>query len=132
MQDMRYINLFSKTTGVSTRYCFKYNDFIIFVVPKSLVSKAIGENGNNIRRMSETLGKKIKVVAAPENQSGAGKFMEDLISPVGFKNIEISAREIVIIAGSQNKAALIGRNKRRLFEMQKIAKDFFGKELRIN
>jgi len=31
----------------------------------------------------------------------------------------------------QNKAALIGRNRRRLLELQKIAKGFFNKELRI-
>ena len=132
MQDMRYLNLFSKTSGVSTRYCFKYNDFIIFAVPKNLVSKAIGENGKNVRKMSEILGRKIKVVASPENQNGIKKFVEDIVSPVGFKDIEINARDIVITAGSQNKAALLGRNKRRLFEMQKIAKDFLGKELRIN
>ena len=55
-----------------------------------------------------------------------------MISPVGFKDFEMNGREIIITAGSQNKAALIGRNKRRLYELQKITKDFFGKELRIN
>lgn len=132
MQDMRYLNLFSKTAGVSTRYCFKHNDFIIFAVPRNLVSKAIGEGGKNVKRMSEILGKKIKVVAAPETQNEEKRFIEDIVSPVGFKDIEISAKEVVIIAGSQNKAALIGRNKRRLLELQKIAKDFLGKDLRIN
>lgn len=132
MQDMRYINLFAKTTGVSTRHCFKYNDFIIFAVPKVLVSKAIGENGKNVKRMSEILGRKIKVVASPENSSHVPKFIEDIVSPVGFKDIETNSNEITITAGPQNKAALLGRNKRRLIELQKIAKDFLGKDLRIN
>jgi hypothetical protein len=32
---------------------------------------------------------------------------------------------------TQNKAALIGRDKRRLLEMQKIIKDFFSRDFRI-
>ena len=132
MQEMRYLNLFAKTTGVNTRFCFRYNDFIIFSVPENLVSKAIGENGKNVKRLNEILGKKIKVVFAPKENHDARKFIEDVISPVGFKDFEMNGREIIITAGSQNKAALIGRNKRRLYELQKIAKDFFGKELRIN
>ena len=132
MQDMRYLNLFAKTTGVSTRFCFRYNDFIIFSVPKELVSKAIGESGRNIKKLNEILGKKIKVVSAPKENRDVRKFVEDVISPVMFKDFEMNPREIIITAGSQNKAALLGRNKRRLLELQKIAKDFFGKELRIN
>ena len=38
---------------------------------------------------------------------------------------------LILTAGSQSKAALIGRNKRRLLELQRIAKDYFGKEFRI-
>ena len=62
MQDMRYLNLFEKMTRVRTRYCFKYNEFIVFCVPKHLVSAAIGEGGANVKRMSEILRKKIKVI----------------------------------------------------------------------
>ena len=131
MQDMRYLNLFSKITQVSTRFCFKYNEAIVFCVPKELVSKAIGENGNNVRRINEILGKRIKIVPSPRGLQDARKFMENIVSPVTFKNLEIVGNEIVITAGSQSKAALIGRDKRRLRELQKVAKDFFGMELRI-
>ncbi len=131
MQDMRYLNLFGKITGVNTRHCFKYNEFIFFSVPKEFVSKAIGENGKNVRKMSEILGRKIRVISAPESVLGARRFIAEIISPVTFKDFEIKGNEIIITAGMQSKAALLGRNKRRLYEMQKIASDFFGKELRI-
>lgn len=131
MQDMRYLNLFEKMTRVRTRYCFKYNDFIIFCVPPHLVSASIGEQGNNIRRMSEILRKKIKVIPAPSGIYSAKQFIESIISPVRFKDLNIIDNEIVLTAGSQSKAALIGRNKRRLLEMQKIIKDYFGKDFRI-
>ena len=79
MQDMRYLNLFGKITQVSTRFCFRYNEAIVFCVPKELVSKAIGENGNNVRRINEILGKRIKIVPSPRGLQDARKFMENIV-----------------------------------------------------
>lgn len=130
MQDMRYLNLFERIMGVRTRFCFKYNEGIVFCVPKALVHKSVGENGRNIREMSEILQKRIKVVAFPESIRDAEFFIRSVVSPTIFKNFEIRDKEI-LITGGDNKAMLIGRNKRRLFEMQKIVKDFFDMEFRI-
>ncbi len=131
MQDMRYLNLFRKITGVSTRFCLKYNEKIIFCVPRNLIPMALGENGRNIREMSEILGKKIKVIPGPKGIGDVKIFIRSIVDPVKFKDLEIKGNEIILNAGSQSKAALIGRNKRRLLEMQKITSDFFGKEFRI-
>ena len=131
MQDMRYLNLFGKITRISTRYCFKYNEAIVFCVPKKLISKAIGENAKNIRQMSQILGKKIKVVTIPKGLSDVKTFIQSVVSPVTFREVEITDDEIILTPGSQSKAALIGRNKRRLLEMQKIIRDFFKREYRI-
>ena len=132
MQDMRYMNLFEKITGVSTRFCFKYNDFIVFIIPASAVSRAIGENGKNIKRMSEILGRKIKVVPSPNGNYDIKKFIENIVNPATFRGVEIGEREIIVAsAGTQSKAALMGRDKKRLYELQKIAKDFLGKELKV-
>ena len=131
MQDIRYLNLFNKITQISTRFCFKYNEAIIFCVPMRFVSKAIGEGGQNIKKMSEILHKRIKIVPNPRGIQDAKKFIEAIVSPVKFNDLEITDEEIILNAGSNSKAALIGRNKRRILEMQKIVKDFFGKEFRI-
>lgn len=131
MQDIRHLNLFSKITQVSTRFCFKYNETLIFCVPKKLVRRAVGQNGENIRKINKILGKRVKVVANPTGIEDAKDFMNAVINPVQFKEFEINGDEMIITAGPQNKAALIGRNKRRLHELQKISKDFFGKELRV-
>ena len=131
MQHMRYLNLFGRITRISTRYCFNYNEAIVFCVPKKLISKAIGENAENAKQMRHILGKKIKVVATPVGIQDAKAFILAVVSPVTFKDLEITPTEIILTAGNQSKAALIGRNKRRLLEMQKIVKDFFKKEFRI-
>ncbi len=130
MQDMRYLNLFEKIMHVRTRFCFRYNETIVFCVPKTLMAKAIGERGKNIKKMSEILGKRIKVVVVPNGINDVEIFIRSVVSPVTFKNIEIKDNE-VMVAGGSNKAALIGRNKRRLLEMRKIVEDFFGKDFRV-
>lgn len=131
MQDMRYLNLFGKITKVSTRFCFKYNENIVFCVPRMFISKAVGEGGKNIKQMSAILRKRIKVIPRPRGIQDVKSFVESIVKPVTFKDLEIKNNEIVLTAGSQSKAALIGRNKRRFLEMQRIVKDFFGKEFRI-
>ena len=131
MQEMRYLNLFRKITQISTRFCFRYNDFIIFAVPRNLVSRAIGESGKNVKRISEIFGKKVKVVSYPSELHDVKRFIGAVVSPVNFKNLEINNEEIIITTGNQSKAALIGRDKARLHELQKISKMFFRRDLKI-
>lgn len=131
MQDMRHLNLFSQITRINTRFCMTYNDTIIFGVPKEFIMRAVGEDGRNIKRISEILQKKIRVIPSPSGIQNVRTFIENIVKPVTFKDLEIRGREIILTAGSQSKASLIGRNKRRLFELQKIVKDYFGKELKI-
>jgi len=131
MQDLRHLNLFNGITRISTRFCFSYNEALIFCVPKKLVSKAIGEQGKNVKKINQILHKRIKIIPSPRGIEDVKIFFEAVISPTSFKDLEIKDNEIIITAGMQNKAALIGRNRRRLLELQKIAKGFFNKELRI-
>ena len=128
MRFIRYLNLFEKITGVRTKNCFEYNNTIIFAVHPMFISRSIGENGNNINQINEIIGKKVKVISEPRD---TGDFISDIIAPVKFKSIEVNDREIVINAGRQSKAALIGRNRIRLEELNNIAKELFGKEVRI-
>ena len=58
-------------------------------------------------------------------------FIKSIVSPVEFKDLEIRNDEIIINAGMQSKAALIGRNRRREQELKEIVKDYFKRELRI-
>ncbi len=131
MQDMRYINLFSKISKVNTRFCFNYNETIIFCVPRRLLSKAIGLGGRNIKKFHEILKKRIKVLSIPYGIQSAEEFTRNVVSPTTFKKMEIKDKEIIINAGKINKASLIGRGKKRFLELQKILKDFFDKELKI-
>jgi transcription antitermination factor NusA-like protein len=131
IHDIMNLNLFSQITRIETRFCVKYNGAIIFCVPKNLLAKAMGEQGRNLKRISETLGKRVRIIPMPRGLYDARGFIQTIVKPVTFKDFQVNGNEIIITAGSQSKAALIGRDKRRLIELQKIAEDFFGKELKI-
>jgi NusA-like KH domain protein len=131
MQDLRHLNLFRKITKIETRYCFSYNEILMFCVPKHDISRALGRNGENLKKMSDILKKRVRIVPIPRGIEDAKSFIQSVIAPVSFKEMEITPDEIIVNAGSENKAALLGRNKRRLNEMKEIVKDFFKVEYKI-
>ena len=131
MQDLRYLNLFAKITNVDTRYFFEYNNMLVFCVPKKLIQKALGQNAENLKKISNIIGKRIRIVAYPDEIENAREFIKNIISPLTFNDLEITANEIILIAGKMNKALLIGREKKRLNEMKGIIKYFFKRDFRI-
>lgn len=131
MKSLRHLNLFSRITRVNTRYCFSYNEILMFCVPKSQISNALGNKGENLRKISDILKKRIRILPIPRGIEDAEPFIKAIISPVEFKEMNILPGEIVVNAGPQSKASLLGRNKRRLLEMQEIVKDFFGMKYRV-
>jgi NusA-like KH domain protein len=131
MQDLRHLNLFRKITRLETRYCFNYNEILMFCVPRRDISRALGKNGENLKKMSDILRKRVRIVPTPNGIEDARQFIQSVIAPVGFKEIAITPDEIIVNAGSENKAALLGRNKRRLNEMKEIVKDFFKVDYKV-
>jgi transcription antitermination factor NusA-like protein len=127
MRLMRYINLFGKISKVPTTNCFVYNKNIVFAVPSFLVSRAVGSGGENVRKMGETLRKKIKVISLPKsNEKGdIEKFVSEIVSPITFNKIEFKDGMMSISAGRASKAALIGRDRAREKELFNVLKNFF-------
>jgi NusA-like KH domain protein len=128
MQLMRYINLFEKFSRVSTTNCFVYNNTIVFAVPKNKFSMAIGKEGAVMKKIALTFRKKAKVIEMPEgdNLSSIESFVKDVVFPVEFSKLEEDGNGIVVKAGKQSKAALIGRNRARVEELEEILKRFFN------
>ena len=132
MQTMRYINLLDKASNVKTKRCFFYGGVIFFAVPSELVSRAIGPQASNIRKIEEKLGRRIRIIKEPNGIKDMDEFLKEVVLPTRFKSIEIIDNEVLMIAGSnQNKANLFGRNKKRYEELKKIVEDIFNLNLRI-
>ncbi|MBI3334867.1 hypothetical protein HYZ97_05255 [Candidatus Pacearchaeota archaeon] len=131
MQTMRYINLLDRTSHVKTTKCFLYNNAIIFAVPDTLVARAIGPQASNLRYIQDQIGKRIRVIREAGDIGDAERFISDIVSPITFKSLEIKEGTAILTAGSQSKAALIGRNKRRYDELKKIVQNTYNLDLKI-
>jgi transcription antitermination factor NusA-like protein len=108
----------------------------VFVVPRIKVNEAIGRNNDNLKRLSSIILKRIRIIAEPKSENDVESFVSVLISPIQYKTLEIvkkdGAEELVITAGMESKAMLIGRNKTRLEELKNITEQYFGiKNVRI-
>ena len=126
MQDIQYMNLFSKITKVQASNCFKYNSHIVFVVKAQNVMRAVGSNGINVKRLSERIGKKIKIAPAPRSERDIQRFTLSIVHPVQFKHIMNNGGDVTIQAGGiQPKAMLIGRESSKLNELKSILKQYF-------
>ena len=135
MRYIRYMNLFGRTSRVQPKHCFSYNNVLIFVVPKQAVAKAIGKDNQNLRKLSEILGKRIRIVAEPVGkfQSDIRAFISTIVFPVEFSELEIANNEATITAGGrEQRARLIGRERIRQHELAEILEQYFGiKSLKI-
>jgi len=140
MQFIRYINLFGRVTQVTAKHCFSYNNMLVFVVPRGAIQMAIGRDNSNLKKLSDILGKRIRVVAEPKGVSDLQIFVSTIVSPIQFEKVEIieaadgSGKEAVITTGGrESKAMLIGRDRARESELKEILEQYFGvKVLRIN
>jgi len=137
MQFIRYINLFGRVTKVNPKHCFSYNNMLVFIVPYSKVEQAIGKNNINLKKISEILGKRIRVIPEPKNKKDIKKFITILVYPIQFNGLEVTENqsgdeELLITADLQGRSMLIGRNKIRLEELKNIVEQYFGiKNVRI-
>ena len=132
MKFIRYANLFEKITRIRVNHCFSYNEGVIFIVPKGLVARAIGKNNSNLRKLNEIMRKKIRIVGEPEGTHDIENFVSTIVYPTKINGVELKDDEAIINSGL-NKAMLIGRQKKRLEEMQDILGQYFGvKKLRIS
>jgi NusA-like KH domain protein len=135
MQFIRYINIFSRVTGVPAKHCFAYNNMIVFIIPGFALERAIGRDNSNLKKLSEIIGKRIRVVAEPSNIKEIHRFIEILAAPIQFEKVEVNneTKEATITtSGMESKAMLIGRGRARETELREILEQYFKiKTLRI-
>ena len=141
MRLMRYINLFGKISHVSTTDCFIYNNTIYFAVPKSLVYRAVGKHGENIKKLSELLRRKIRIISIKKiydldkEQRKADlirDFVKEIVFPVEFNSYNFKEGVFSISGARESKAILIGRNRSREKELSEILQRTWGiKEFKV-
>ena len=128
-ESMKLIALFESMTGANVRDCIN-DEKLIFIIGENEMGKAIGRNGANIKRMENSLKRKIKLV---EYSSDVLQFIRNAIRPIEVLDINYDSG-IITIRGkdSGSKAMLIGRERRNINHLTGIVKRYFDvKEIRV-
>ncbi|MEM4181991.1 MAG: hypothetical protein QXX68_02440 [Candidatus Pacearchaeota archaeon] len=123
---IRYLNILEEISKVRAINCFTFNNTIFFVVKKKDMKKAIGRNGNNVRRVSSIIKKRIRVLSNPVNEKERVVFIEKMLEPLVIEEIKIKDDELTIKAGLQERSIIIGRNRKGEKEMIGVLNQLFG------
>ena len=126
IQKIQYMNIFEKITRIKAKYCFTYDSTIIFTVPKRFVTKAIGKNAQNVNKLCARLNRRVKIVATPTSPIDIDNFISVIIFPHKFKKLSLQNHELIIFTAPREKAALIGRGKKRLKTLSIVLERFFN------
>ena len=126
---MKYISLFESMTRAKVKDCI-VNETIVFIIHENEMGKAIGKQGSNIKRVENTLKKKIKLA---EFDDDVLQFIQNLIYPLKAKEIK-EEDGIVTIYGPDTKTRgmLIGRDRHNINSVSDIVKRHFDiKEIKV-
>jgi N utilization substance protein A len=129
-KERRYIEelrILTKSTAIDCLMDERF-DRIIYVIRPGDMGLAIGKKGENIRRLSKVLGKKIEMVEFSENPEEfiANIFRPALLSAV--KN-DKEGRVDIVIQRRSDLGIAIGRGGANVEKARLLLRRFFGSEL---
>ncbi|MCD6590198.1 NusA-like transcription termination signal-binding factor [Candidatus Woesearchaeota archaeon] len=114
-EDIKIIQLFEALTGAEV-VDFYRNNQLVFIVREGHMGLALGRNKKNIQRLREVYKQRIKIV---ESSNDLKRFIKQLLFPIKPLEVKIEEETIIIkAASSQDKAMILGREKKNLKAIQ--------------
>jgi N utilization substance protein A len=120
-QTIRIIAAFEKMTKVHARDCIIIEDSIYFLVDPGKIGFAIGKNGSNIKEVSRSLGKAVRLFAYHDEPVEMVKSMVP-----SAKSIEIKKDMVSLTIPAGDRVAVIGRNGKNIKAIKDIMNRHFG------
>ena len=127
--SMKLIMFFESMSGAKVKDCIS-NEKLIFVIEENEIGKAIGRNGVNVKRIENSLKKKIKLV---EFSNDVLKFVKNFVYPIELLDIKQNDSVITMYCKDKNeKAMLIGREHKSINHLSNIVKRHFNiREIKV-
>ncbi|MEK6886383.1 MAG: NusA-like transcription termination signal-binding factor [Nanoarchaeota archaeon] len=131
--DINTLNLmrtFDNVTRAKLKDCIVEEDRIVFIVSENELSKAIGKNAANVKRLFEILKKKIKIV---EFNPELIKLIKNFIHPLKVDSItEENGIVVIESSDSKTKGLLIGRAASNLRKLEEYIRRYIDvKEIKV-
>lgn len=117
-----YITIFEKISRARIKDCFQEENELVFVVHEGDIFKAVGKAGQTVKKISEKLKKKIKII---EFSTNIEKFIQNILYPIK-PEVEIIEQKVVIkTKDAREKGQVYGRDRSNLKRIQKIVSKYF-------
>ncbi len=119
-------SMLERVAGVQVKDSFMDEEegTIYFIVASGGLGKAIGKGGMNIKRLSEELGKKIRIT---EYRDNVIEFIRGFIYPATVAEVVQEGNDILIKDESRKtKSLLIGRGGKNIKLLNRAVKRFFS------
>jgi N utilization substance protein A len=127
MDDILLRAAMEKITGVSPKDCIVEGDLVSFLVPEQLMGKAIGKQAVNVKKLQETLKKRIELV--PLYSKPEDVFSQSL--EINYTAVKTNGNKLVITLDSANKSKAF-KNNSRIRRVKELIERNFGLDLVIN
>lgn len=118
--------MLERIAGVQVKDSFmdEEEETIYFIVAPGELGKAIGKGGMNIKRLSEELGKRIRIT---EYRDNVLEFVRGFIYPENVAEVMQEGNDILIKDESRKtKSLLIGRGGKNIKLLNRAVKRFFS------
>ena len=124
-----YITTLENISGSKVKDAFiDKNGMLVFIINQGDMAKAIGKQGSNIKRLSNLLKKRLKLIEFNENIL---EFVKNCIQPL---QASVSQEDNKILLESPDttiKAKLIGRDKQNLIALNELVNRYFKVEITV-
>ncbi|MBI4052609.1 MAG: NusA-like transcription termination signal-binding factor [Candidatus Diapherotrites archaeon] len=132
LEEIMLMNALEKISGVGARDCIVDGSTVSFLVWGKDVGRAIGKGAQNVKRLSERLGKKIEIV---EYSKSPERFFKKALAPMAVEGVESrrgeSGKAVSVRISSESRRTLM-ESKKKVARVREIAKRNYGfEEVRI-
>ncbi len=125
-KERRYIEELRILTKATALDCIIDDKFerIVYIIKKGSMGLAIGRNGDNIKKMSNILGKRIEMI---EHDDDMIAFVTNMFKPAELVAVSLTPSRVDVQAnGKDNLGLAIGRNGATIKKVKLLVKRFFN------
>ena len=122
-ETISLLAFFENLTKARVKDCFFDKEKIVFVVEKGEMSKAIGKQGSNVKKMEYFSKKKIKIV---EFSGDVKVFLKNYLFPITVQEItEDNGIIRMKVNGSRERGLIIGRDHGNIENLKNVLSKYF-------
>ena len=125
-EDLKYLSLFERVTGIFPSDYLLIGESLAFLVDEGELGQAIGKNGKNVQQLKSMLRKKVLVIAG---NGDASEMAKKFFSNVRVLDISYqpNAGLLIVSLDDRDRGIAIGKDGERI----KIAKEIFMRKFNL-